>query len=75
MNEGMNDTGMTLTTSLKRAEPYGGLAIAQNRGKFSELRGSGKEILPKTFEQKTHRCHCKVRKVGIKNDTVPIEPS
>ncbi len=57
----MNDTGRTLTTALKRAEPYGGLglAIAQNRGIFSELRSSGKEILPKTVEQEHHS---KVRK-------------
>jgi hypothetical protein len=49
MNKGMNDTGMTLTTALKRAEPYGVLAIAQNRGKFPELRGSGKEIFAENY--------------------------
>jgi hypothetical protein len=68
---------MTTTAALERAEPYGGLAIAQNRGKFSELRGSGKEIFAETKTRKllNKKHHCKVRKVGVENGTVPIEPS
>ncbi len=70
---------MTMTNScaLERAEPYGDLAIAQNRGKFSQLRGSGKEIFAETKTRKllNKKHHCKVRKVGIKKGTVPIEPS
>jgi len=47
----MNDTRMTLTTALKRAEPYG-LAIAQNRGIFPSCEVPAKKFLPKTIKQK-----------------------
>ncbi len=62
-----------LHSSLKRAEPYGGLglAIAQNRGIFSELRGSGKEILPKT--EWTKNIIVRSEKWGSKMEMVPYQ--